>query len=46
MAEFGYGGKLIPTFPIDPKVARKLAWLLESPNCMPYITFDMLLERS
>ncbi len=43
MAEFGYGGKLMPTFPIDPKVARKFAWLLKA-KFMPYIYFDMMLK--
>ena len=29
LAEFGFGGKLLPTFPLDPTVPRYLAWLLK-----------------
>ena len=32
LAEFGYGGKLLPTFPLDPTVPRKSAWFLR-PRC-------------
>ncbi|SEO58643.1 FAD/NAD(P)-binding oxidoreductase [Nitrosovibrio sp. Nv6] len=30
LAEFGFGGKLLPTFPLDPTVPRYLAWLLKA----------------
>ncbi len=30
LAEFGYGGKLLPTFSLDPTVPRFLAWLLKA----------------
>lgn len=30
LAEFGFGGKLLPTFPLDPTVPRFLAWLLKT----------------
>lgn len=30
LAEFGYGGKLLPTFRLDPTVPRYLAWLLKA----------------
>jgi sulfide:quinone oxidoreductase len=30
LAEFGYGGKLLPTFRLDPTVPRFLAWLLKA----------------
>ncbi len=43
LAEFGYGGKLLPTFPLDPLVARRLAWMLKA-RWMPTIYFDMLLK--
>ena len=43
MAEFGYGGKLLPTFPLDPRVPRRLAWMLKV-SWMPMIYFDMLLK--
>jgi sulfide:quinone oxidoreductase len=30
LAEFGFGGKLLPTFRLDPTVPRYLAWLLKA----------------
>ncbi|PTQ83022.1 sulfide:quinone oxidoreductase [Nitrosospira multiformis] len=30
LAEFGFGGKLLPTFKLDPTVPRFLAWLLKA----------------
>ena len=29
LAEFGFGGKLLPTFPLDPTVPSYFAWLLK-----------------
>lgn len=43
MAEFGYGGKLLPSFPLDPAVARRSAWQLKV-RFMPYIYFEMMLK--
>ena len=43
LAGFGYGGKLLPTFPLDPKVPRRLAWKLKT-RWMPSIYFDMMLK--
>ncbi|MBK3867743.1 TIGR01244 family phosphatase [Pseudomonas stutzeri] len=43
LAEFGYGGKLLPTFPVDPRVPRRLAWKLKT-QWMPSIYFDMMLK--
>ena len=43
LAKFGYGGKLLPTFPLDPKVPRRLAWKLKT-RWMPSIYFDMMLK--
>ncbi len=43
LAEFGYGGKLLPTFPLDPRVPRRLAWQLKT-QWMPSIYFDMMLK--
>ena len=43
LAEFGYGGKLLPSFPLDPRVARRLSWMLKV-RWMPIIYFDMLLK--
>lgn len=30
LAEFGFGGKLLPTFPLDPTVPRRSAWWLKT----------------
>lgn len=30
LAEFGFGGKLLPSFPLDPTVARKSYWWLKA----------------
>lgn len=43
LAEFGYGGKLLPTFPFDPRVPRRLAWELKT-KWMPGIYFDLMLK--
>ncbi len=43
LAEFGYGGKLLPTFPFDPTVPRRLAWNLKA-KWMPGIYFDLMLK--
>ena len=43
LAEFGYGGKLLPTFPVDPRVPRRLAWDLKT-KWMPGIYFDLMLK--
>lgn len=43
LAEFGYGGTLLPTFPLDPAVPRRLAWELKV-KMMPSIYFDMMLR--
>ena len=43
LAEFGYGGTLLPTFPLEPTVVRRFAWLLKA-RCMPHIYFDMMLK--
>lgn len=43
LAEFGYGGKLLPTFPLDPRVARRLGWELKV-KLMPSIYFDLMLK--
>ena len=43
LAEFGYGGKLLPTFPLDPTVPRRLAWDLKV-KMMPGIYFDLMLR--
>lgn len=43
LAEFGYGGKLLPTFPLDPAVPRRMAWDLKV-RMMPSIYFDLMLR--
>ncbi|MEB0010519.1 TIGR01244 family sulfur transferase [Glaciimonas sp. Gout2] len=43
LAEFGYGGKLLPTFPIDPTVARRSAWVLKK-NLLPAIYWQLMLK--
>ncbi|KFJ90971.1 beta-lactamase [Pseudomonas sp. 1-7] len=43
LAEFGYGGKLLPTFPLDPAVPRRMAWELKV-KMMPSIYFDLMLR--
>lgn len=43
LAEFGYGGKLLPSFRWDSTVARRSAWYLKT-KLMPAIYFDMMLR--
>lgn len=43
LAEFGYGGKLLPSFPLNPAVARRSSWFLKA-TLMPFIYWNMLLK--
>ncbi len=46
LAEFGYGGKLLPSFPkwvIDGTRPRKLSWLLKS-EALPWIYWNGMLK--
>lgn len=46
LAEFGYGGKLLPTFPAwfnDGRKPTRLAWILKE-KFLPNIYFDLLLR--
>ena len=44
LAEFGYGGKLLPTFPfINAKKPSRLAWLLKE-KLLPPIYWDLMLK--
>ncbi|AER55990.1 oxidoreductase [Pseudoxanthomonas spadix BD-a59] len=46
LAEFGYGGKLMPTFPewlIDGRRPSRLAWYLKS-EAMPLLYWDAMLK--
>lgn len=43
LAEFGYGGKLLPSFPLDPTVARKSAWFLKA-KFLPWFYWHGMLK--
>ena len=43
LAEFGYDGKLLPTFPFDPTIPRRLAWILKK-NILPAIYWGAMLK--
>lgn len=43
LAEFGYDGKLMPTFPLDPKVARKSYWYLKK-DLLPTLYWHAMLK--
>jgi sulfide:quinone oxidoreductase len=43
LAEFGYGGKLLPTFPLDPTVPRRSAWFLKA-RMLPWIYWNGMLK--
>jgi sulfide:quinone oxidoreductase len=43
LAEFGFGGKLLPTFPLDPTVPRIAAWILKK-NILPWLYWNAMLK--
>jgi sulfide:quinone oxidoreductase len=43
LAEFGYGGKLLPTFPLDPTQARRSAWFLKA-TLLPWFDWNGMLK--
>ncbi|MDU7556693.1 MAG: phosphatase, partial [Pseudomonas sp.] len=43
LAEFGYGGKLLPTFPMDPTVPRQSAWFLKA-TLLPWFYWQGMLK--
>lgn len=43
LAEFGYGGKILPTFPVDGRVPRRLAWWLKT-LVMPELYWNWMLK--
>lgn len=43
MAEFGYGGKLLPTFPLDPTRARRSAWYFKT-KMLPFVYWDLMMK--
>ena len=45
LAEFGYGGKVMPTFPLDPRVPRRSAWLLKT-KFLPTLYWRFMLRGS
>lgn len=43
LAEFGFGGTLSPTFPLDSKVPRKSAWILKK-YILPWVYWNLMLK--
>lgn len=43
LAEFGYGGKLLPTFPLDPTIARRSNWFLKT-TVLPWVYWSLMLK--
>ena len=44
LAEFGYGGKLLPTFPfLDSRKPSRLAWLLKE-KMLPAVYWELMLK--
>lgn len=43
LAEFIYGGKLTPTFPLKPTVARRSAWFLKA-TVLPWVYWNLMLK--
>ncbi|MBC3777675.1 FAD/NAD(P)-binding oxidoreductase [Pseudomonas sp. SWRI99] len=43
LAEFGYGGKLLPTFALDPTVPRRSAWWLKA-TLLPWFYWNGMLK--
>jgi len=43
LAEFGYGGKLLPTFPLDSTIPRKSAWILKA-KLLPWLYWNCMLK--
>jgi sulfide:quinone oxidoreductase len=43
LAEFIYGGKVTPSFPLDPRVPRTSAWLLKT-KFLPFMYWNMMLR--
>jgi len=45
LAEFGYDGKLMPSFPLDPTKERRLYWILKKDLLPPMYWYGMLKGR-
>lgn len=43
LAEFGFGGKLLPSFPWDSTVPRKMAWLMKV-KLFPWLYWNAMLK--
>lgn len=43
LAEFGYGGKLLPSFPVDNTKPSRKAWILKR-HMMPFIYWQLMLK--
>lgn len=43
LAEFGYGGKLLPTLPLNPTVPRGFAWFLKA-SFLPWFYWNGMLK--
>jgi len=43
LAEFGYGGKVMPTFPWDSTKPRRLAWFLKK-SILPTVYWSLMLK--
>ena len=43
LAEFGYGGKLLPTFPLDPTQARRSMWFLKA-TLLPWFYWNGMFK--
>jgi sulfide:quinone oxidoreductase len=43
LAEFGYEGKLMPSFPVDPAQERYSMWLLKT-KFLPFLYWNLMLR--
>ena len=43
LAEFAYGGKVTPSFPLDPRVPRKSMWYLKT-KFLPWLYWSHMLR--
>ncbi len=43
LAEFGFGGKLLPTFPLNPTVPSRFAWFLKA-KLFPWLYWNGMLK--
>jgi len=43
LAEFGYGGKIVPTFNWDSSKPRKSAWLLKKYG-LPWVYWNLMIK--